>query len=335
MHVGPSNVLDFEANWDEALLVCVNHQITELILGGDLFQSRSSQTLDVLLSVRKCLNKAKCLGISVSLANGNHDKVNQDSIEGYCHVFAEYENVRVIDECVTIPLSSKSELHVIPYFPETGKFLEIYKSLVDRINPSKINVLYLHAGINGALLHPSEKDLPANMFSDFFKVVVGHYHNRCHIPKSNVHYIGSSRQHNFGEDEEKGYTILHSNGSIEYIDNQVNTRYKTIDTTFRRWKHPNLLSELNQYRDSARYKVRLRIECKQEEASLVDKKMLLEAGANKVEVKVTDMRVLETESSSIYQKFDSRQIAQSYSDFCNEKGIADATLGVEYLSKIN
>lgn len=39
-----------------------------------------------------------------------------------------------------------------------------------------------------------------------------------------IEYIGSSRQHNFGEDEDKGYTLLYSDGSYEFIKNHVNIR---------------------------------------------------------------------------------------------------------------
>lgn len=335
VHVGHSSILEFNANWKEAVDICVKRGITELIVGGDLYQSRSSQTLDVLLAVRAFLLYARDKGVYVTLANGNHDLVNQDAFEGYCHVFSHYPDVFVIDDFAAYDVSDTVTIHTVAYFPETGKFLDIYKELLATIDKNKTNILYIHAGINGALAHPSEKDLPANMFGDFDKVLVGHYHDRCHIEGTNVHYIGSSRQFNFGEDEAKGYTIVHEDGSIEYIDNQANMRYTTVETSFRKWNHPDTIKKLNEYRDGGRYKVRLRINCKQEEASSVNKKALLEAGANKVEIVVTDMKVIEAKTSSLFQKFDTKQLVNTYSEFCEEKGITDASIGVDYLSKIN
>lgn len=333
MHISHSNIPEFEANWNEGLDVCVENKIKKMIVGGDLFQSRSAQTLDILMAVRAAVKRATSLGIEVTLANGNHDKINQDSCEGYCHVFSGYPDVVVVEDFDSLQLSDGTILHTVAYFPETGKFLDVYDELVSTIDKTKTNILYIHAGINGALQHPSEKDLPANMFGAFDKVLVGHYHDRCHIEKSNVYYIGSSRQHNFGEDEAKGYTIVHEDCAHEHVDNQVNTRYTTIDIPYRKWSDPKLIEKLKKYQDEGKYKVRLIIECKQEEAQSIDKKMLIESGANKVEIKVTDIKVIETATSSLFHKFDTKQIVDNYTEFCNEKGISDASLGVEYLLK--
>lgn len=333
IHVAHSDILSFDKNWNEALDVCVHRGITEIIVGGDLYQSRASQSLDVLMAVRRALKKANDSGIVVTLANGNHDRVNLNSEDGYCHVFSDYPDVYVVDTFMAYDISKNTVIHTVSYFPETGKFLDVYKDLVATLDETKTNILYIHAGINGALQHPSEKDLPANMFGAFDKVLVGHYHDRCHIDKSNVYYIGSSRQHNFGEDEAKGYTIVNEDGSHEHVDNQVNIRYTTINIPYRKWDDPKLIKKLNNYQDEGKYKVRLVIECKQEEAQSVDKKMLVENGANKVEIKVTDIKVIETATSSLFHKFDTKQIVDNYTEFCNEKGISDASLGVEYLLK--
>lgn len=336
IHVSHNNIPEFHLNWNEALKVCQDHSITEIIVGGDLWQSRSAQTLDTLMAVKQALLNAEKLGICVTLANGNHCKVNQDSIEGYCHVFSEYPDVYVVDDFLSYEISDKVVIYTVAYFPETGKFLDIYKNLIDTIDKTKKNILYIHAGVNGALTHPSEKDLPANMFTSFEKVLIGHYHNRCHIENSNVYYIGASRQHNFGEDEEKGYNIVNEDGSVEFIKNEVNTRFTTLDTPFRKWSHPTIINKLKEYKEEGKCKVRLIINCKQEEASSIDKKLLLESGANKVEVVISDMKVIDNnEPHSLFHKFDKRQIIDTYGQFCEEKGISDVSTGTEYLSKVN
>ena len=58
---------------------------SQIAIGGDLFQSRASQTLDVLLAVHDALLEAEKRQIEIIIANGNHDKVNQEAIRGYCH----------------------------------------------------------------------------------------------------------------------------------------------------------------------------------------------------------------------------------------------------------
>lgn len=106
------------------------------------------------------------------------------------------------------------------YFPEDGSFTERLQEIIDNelsISHTRQNILYIHEGINGALSQPSDKELPAKIFEPFDKILVGHYHNRTKIKNTNIEYIGSSRQHNFGEDEEKGYTILYSDGSHKFV----------------------------------------------------------------------------------------------------------------------
>ena len=174
--------------------------------------SRAAQTLDVLLAVRDMLVSAADHDIHVTLAEGNHDKVNQESLRGYCHVFDRHPNVTVVDEYLTLCRPEwKFALHVMSYFPEDGSFAErLGRLAAEALSGEPEHFLYIHEGINGALAQPSEKELPARIFSPFDKVFVGHYHNRTVIPGTGIEYIGSSRQHNFGEDEEKGYTVLYT-----------------------------------------------------------------------------------------------------------------------------
>lgn len=57
IHVSRDSLQDFQKNWDEALDICKKRGIVDIIIGGDLWQSRSSQTLDVLLAVRDAIIK--------------------------------------------------------------------------------------------------------------------------------------------------------------------------------------------------------------------------------------------------------------------------------------
>lgn len=66
----------------------------------------------------------------------------------------------------------------------------------------------------------------------------------------------------------------------------------------------------------------------------VDKAALLEAGAAKVELVADDEQLPEAVSSSLFEKFDSRRIRETYEDFCREKQIEDVSMGLEYLSRI-
>lgn len=336
IHVSKDNIPEFKLNWEEALSVCLERQICLIAVGGDLFQSRSSQTLDVLLAVYDMFESANQKGISVILANGNHDRVDPEAIRGYCHVYGKHGNVAVVDDFLTVTDKDWDfSLHIIPYFPEGGSFTHKLNALIKGgLDKDRLNYLYIHEGINGALIHSSDNELPAHIFEDFEKVFVGHYHNRCNILGTNVEYIGSSRQHNFGEDEEKGYTILFTDGSQEFVKNRVNKRYRVLDIDADK-ANIHLIDRLEELKETGRYKVKVRIFGSTAESAGIDKNLFLQAGASKVEIITEDPQVKEITSGSLFEKFDNQKIQENYMEFCREKNIENSSLGISYLSKIN
>ena len=336
IHISKDNIPAFKANWQEAIDICRKMDVKEIAIGGDLFFSRAAQTLDVLLAVHDALLTAAEHGIHVTIAEGNHDKVNQENERGYCHVFDQHSNVLVCDEYVSLPLGDDCRfvLHMMGYFPEDGSFCTRLDRLKEEaLDPKRLNFLYIHEGINGALAQPNDKELPAKIFEEFDKVFVGHYHNRTIIDKTRIEYIGSSRQQNFGEDEEKGYTVIYTDGSHEFIKNQANTRYRVIDVAAER-AGLHLMDELREIDADGRYKVKVRVHAPQAAIKSVDKVALLDAGATKVELIADDEEMLEVAASSLFEKFDSHRIRETYEEFCREKQIDDVAIGLEYLSKI-
>ena len=126
--------------------------------------------------------------------------------------------------------------------------------------------------------------MPAHIFEPFDRVFAGHYHNRTKVAGTRIEYIGSSRQFNFGENEEKGYTILCADGSAEFVRNRVNQRYRTLDVTAAEVDIP-LFDRIDELRDEGRCRIRVRVAASATDT--VDKRRLLEAGAGKVEVRCT------------------------------------------------
>ena len=109
------------------MFICDQYKIEDLIIGGDLWLSRSSQTLDTLMAVRQAIIKAINSGITITIAEGNHCKVDQESILGYSHLFSEYPHVYVVDDYSIINISDNVELYIMSYFPENGSFVNRLK----------------------------------------------------------------------------------------------------------------------------------------------------------------------------------------------------------------
>lgn len=337
IHISKDNIPEFTANWNEALDICHRMNVREIALGGDLFTCRASQTLDVLLAVHDALLSAAECGIRVVVINGNHCKVDPEDPRGYCHVFDQHANVLVADDYLSLPVApgQRFVLHMIGYFPENGSFCDKLEAVKkNALQPDKLNFLYIHEGINGALSQPGDKELPANIFGDFDKVFVGHYHNRCVIPGTRIEYIGSSRQHNFGEDEEKGYTVLYSDGEHEFIQNRANTRYRTLDVPLEE-AGIHLTDRLDEIRAEGCCKVRVRVHCSPEQAAGVDRARLIEAGASKVEILCQEQGPAAIQATELFERYDKGKIRESYEQFCRERQIEDPETGIMYLSQID
>lgn len=336
LHIDKDHVQDFTENWNEALSICEKNEIYDIVIGGDVFTSRSSQTLSVLLAVSEAMMKAHSKDIFVTIANGNHDYVNQEEVEGYCHLFAPYKGVDVVDVYRVLEWDDCDfQLVLMSYWPETGSFCDKLELVKKEVKDSSKTILYIHEGIKGALGDfEVPTDLPQEIFGDFKATLVAHYHNRIHISGTEIYYIGSSRQNNFGEDDQKGYTILYDDGTWEFVQNEVNLRYATEEVAIKDI-NDKFLDHLRGYSDCSPYpyRVRVRIKCTEAEANTFDKQALLDAGVNKVEFVTEKIQVIQAQASSIDEKYDKDGIKKEYLSFCESKDI-DSKLGIRYLEKL-
>lgn len=331
IHVSKDNIADFNKNWDEMLEIAKRENVGDIVIGGDMFVSRASQTLSTLLAVKNALTKATNNGFTITIAEGNHDKVNQEVFEGYNHLWSGLFGIDVIDSFQILAWDdSDCLLLVLSYFPENKNFLSILEVAVDsalRQYPYyTVNdiILYIHEGVHGALGDfEIDGELPQEPFIDFKAVLCGHYHNRVKIKNTNIEYIGSSRQGNFGEDEEKGYTILYSDGSYEFVKNEVNTRYKTFELDAKDLDNFKLKKD-------PRYKYRVKVKCDEKQAKLFDKQKWIEIGFSKVEAVSKVSLPTEVIASDIQEKYDKQGIKKEYQNYCNENSI-DSKLGIKYL----
>lgn len=327
IHASRNNLSEFVLNWNEALEICREENIPEMVIGGDLWQARSSQQLSVLMTVREAVLRAtEEYGLRLIIAEGNHCKVDQESTYGYSHIFQNYRNVRVVDDFIRVSHEG-FDLWVMSYFPENGSFPDKLKAVEESMDKDRRNVLYIHQGIAGALPVPASEDLPAALFDRFDKVLVGHYHNRKRIKDTDIYYIGASRQHNFGEDSDKGYTILYSDGSHEFVRNSVNTTFETVSID---------AGSLDTLRpvdgDGGKRQVRLIVECDREEP--VNRQALMDMGYSKVEVRVSAAKEDDSAEAGFDSRFDKEGIISEYRKYCGSKGYDGVELGVSYLQKI-
>ena len=337
LHVDKNCIEDFNLNWDEMLEQCKANKVSSVAIGGDIFTSRSSQTLDVLMTVRDAFERAERAGVTLWIALGNHDLLDQEATYGYPDIFDSHGNVCLINNKPEIlEVGGDFYLAIMRYWKEEttfpGKMEELREILSEKnIDPSQV-ILYIHEGIHGGLGDfEAPNEVPQEVFKGFKSVLVGHYHNRKKIDGTQIEYIGSSRQANFGEDEHKGYTLLWSDGTHSFIENQVNTRYVTFEKDFEELNNA-ALKAISEWRDDD-YKIRLKINCTDAQSKLIDKQALFAAGVTKIEAETEETKVEKVTDEDLSKKFDKKGIQTEYETYCNGKNIS-SELGMKYLNQI-
>jgi exonuclease SbcD len=318
---------------------CTSNNVDVAVIGGDMFTTRSSQTLDVLMAVKNALQKASDLGIAVYISLGNHDLLDQEATYGYPSLYDTMDGIAIInDKPAILPIDAHGDLNLIVmrYWKETTTFLDKFDELCDDLKKRGIEkgncILYVHEGIAGGLGDfEAPGEIKADVFRGFRKVLAGHYHFVKKIKDTNIEYIGSSRQKSHGEEGPQGYTIMFSDGTYSFIENQVNTRYITFDVELDDLSN-DWIEKFTRYKEDG-YRVRLKLKCTESQSKSIDKEALYDAGVTKLEV-VTEEAVMDSVTDEdLGKKFDATGIREEYESYCDEKNFS-SKLGMKYLDMI-
>lgn len=185
---------------------------------GDWFTSRTGQTLPTLMAVLNILNEAQRNGIKIHTIPGNHDKSDLEDERSFMSVFQNHPAISLYSAGSFVPINANLRLHMLPYFPEEGSYGERLEHMKANLSKGK-NTLLTHITLDGALNNDGSKQsnyLTRDAFKGFDWVLSGHYHNR-NSPWSRAQYIGSPRAANYGEDNDKGFTIINADGSMKFV----------------------------------------------------------------------------------------------------------------------
>jgi exonuclease SbcD len=225
-HLKYSNIKDNISIWDQAFTYAKQHKC-DIIHCGDIFDSRTSIDATVSEAFQKILLKADELGVKIVAIAGNHDKKDLDGVFSYISPFKYHPSLTLFED-VSSFVKDGVKYHLLPYFKEKGNYSENLKVAKSNIDSSLINILCTHISVESVRNNDgSEVNITNGVslsdFSEFDKVIVGHYHNKQFF--KNIYYIGSTFPHNFGEDNEKG-VVLYSNDELKYLPTEF-TKYIT------------------------------------------------------------------------------------------------------------
>ena len=335
-HHDKNNIVEVNEIIDQAIEVAKAKGITRIFHLGDVFTSRIGQGMMVLLAQRKWIRKCEEAGIALYPIPGNHDKTDQDVPESYLDVFDGLtSNFHLYREETAVKFKDDVFCCFLPYFLEGGSYPLRLANLASKARKSgcKVRLLFTHIAVDGVRNNDGslvENALGPNMFKEFTSVFVGHYHNRSQVG-DNIFYIGSPRPKDFGEDNEKGFTILYPDGSHQlhlakfkkFVKVKVDLSEENVDLDALVKKHGN--SEHN---------VRFVITGTEEDLSLVKTQDLAKVG---IDVKKEPERMAKSmqaaENSEVVQ-FNKGTILKGFMEYCKANAISGPRLklGLKYIN---
>ena len=323
-HLSDKNIDLVENIWQQAIDKCKEIDLYNIYFLGDFFDSRKGQPLSVLKAAQRIIKNLSNNNIIVVAICGNHDKANYESTDSFIDVF-DSNYFQVINESEVVCKNDLS-IHFLPFFKEDSGILRenLNRAIKEAQGNTRVNILLTHIAINGSITNDNEhitNCIPSSEFKDFDRVFVGHFHNRHEF--ENITYIGSAYQANYGEDDQKGFSILYSDGSYEFIQSEF-PKYikKTVS-----------IDELNDYLldsdilDEIEHNfVRIEVTGESEKLKSFDRSMLTDVGIDTV-LKPNEAIVSLSESSNITH--DRKSLNEGFKEFCEENKVNDIEYGLE------
>lgn len=347
-HLDKENI-EIKLNIVEQLLMAAQQlNLKSIYCLGDIFEERKAQPLINLNGFDKILNLFEKYNKNLIAIPGNHDKVSYLSEDSYLDQYRYHPNFVLIKDSNSFIIDNNFILHLVPYFDEKeGLYLKYLKKSLDKIKyynegndikkgnkiPEYKHILLTHISISGVKNNDRnvvDNEIKQSLFKDFNLVLVGHYHDRSNIG-FNIKYIGSLNQSNFGEDYNKGYTILYDDLSLE--DKILNfKKYIKININLKENTSTQIENLFNQYKNSED-KIRFEfIGTKEELSSLNDNKFKLSG----IDIKKKQLEIEENiieASKGQFISFTKNDILNEFTEFCKLKEIKDFKYGEKKLKE--
>lgn len=312
-HIQASNEREVVESVKHLLKYAKSKKITNLIFAGDMFESRSHQRQSELSSLDEILNlihKAKC---KLYLFPGNHDKSVYKSRKSFLDVCRHYPCVEFNRELKNITISDVS-IDLLPFFSD-----DVLIPILKDADGADILISHFEMAGSTHLGRTSEKiAINKRLLKKWKKVYLGHYHNTHEISKDIVH-LPSLRQNDFGEDNNKGFTVLYKDLSYEIVKGIFREFKKLsidIDST-----NPSEIKKLIKAHENSSGSIRFEFTGTKSKLDALDRAQFKNAGIDlkkKYEKKYDYDK--DTVPPEVVESYDVNQIEATFKDFCEDKG---------------
>lgn len=220
-HLSQNNSVLNKSLYKQAIEYAQEYGVNRLFHAGDVFTSRKSQSLANLKTFEEILNMIAEAGMFMEAIPGNHDKVDYTSKNSYLDPYQHWPNFKLHRGYGLKVFGFRTDIgvHFVPYFEEGSLYLSYLQKAIDSCKDFHINVLFTHIAVNGVRNNDGtevSEGIKVSSFEAFDNVFIGHYHDKSKLG-ANIHYIGSTHQHNYGENDDKGFILLYDDGSFDEL----------------------------------------------------------------------------------------------------------------------
>ena len=292
---------------------------------GDVFESRISQRMDVLNTFYQILEICKEYDLILVCIPGNHDKTDYELEESFLRPFMFHPSLHLIEDYATFRLAGYN-FHFIPYFSENGKYWEY----LNKVEYKGDDLLFSHIAVKGSRNNDGtliENELTIQKFNKFIGVFLGHYHNFQKLDDSFYH-LPSIQQNNFGEDQNKGFTLLYDDLSIEIIKGD-SKRYISVPIDMDQGDFKTLNKVIDRY-DPKKDHVRLILEGSEDKIKSLDVTVLQEKGfVVKAQQKEVQANISALRNAKVI-KYNMDHMITLFKTFCEQRNL-NYPEGIEHL----
>lgn len=334
IHLKKENIDTVKDISNQLISTCKELNVSNVIIAGDVFDSRTSQRLEVLNAFLYILDNFQIHNIHCYVIAGNHDKTRYDSEDSFLDAFC-YHPAMTLFRNYNVKEIGGVNFHFMPFFEEK-MYLDIYNTNNTKEGKKEAkNALITHIAITGSRNNDGtlvESSLNVELFQDFNKVFSGHYHDYQVIKDKFIH-CPSPYQANYGEDEKKGFTVIYDDLSYE-IKVAEFKRFKKVKINIDDTNKKELDELLKQYSKSED-NIRFEIVGSESKVKALQKDRFVAAGIDvKTKVKEINDSLIYAESEEIVS-YDTSSIKEAFKEFCEDNEL-NYEEGLKYLNyKLN
>jgi hypothetical protein len=291
----------------------LENKIDILINNGDFFHSRSHQTQEVLTTANLMLEVIHEAGIRHIINVGNHDRQSYFKSESFLDSFRFHPGVELYDGKITDLQIGGHKVSLSPFFDDS-----ILVPMIDEHEGGDLLLGHWEMLGSAHLGKVSEKTtITPKTLKKFKKVYLAHFHNHQEITKDIVH-LPSLRQNSFGEDANKGFSIIYDDLSYSIVPG-VFKKFTKFVLDINELTIEDIKELVETHRGS---EDTVRFEFTGDETKLRALDLELFSGTG-IDVKKKFSKKYKEETTvkpTLIKKFDRNQIEESFKEFCEEKG---------------